>query len=74
MNDDNRIKEKIKVDFRQDYVPIQVKIWRPEVYKQGRLYYCVLQYDNKPSAIAQGRTALEAMENWELNFGHKLKQ
>lgn len=65
MNSFSIEKEKIKVDFSQSYIPPHVKNFMPDIYKEGRVYFCILGGGSENATISEGRSALEAMENWE---------
>ncbi|BAV04475.1 hypothetical protein SAMN05421788_110212 [Filimonas lacunae] len=64
-------KERIRVDYTREGVPASVQNFRPDIYRDGDVFYCVLGAPPSDNVIAKGATMEEAMLNWDIAYHQK---
>ncbi|MFT3704834.1 MAG: hypothetical protein QM802_20885 [Agriterribacter sp.] len=58
-------KQKVQVDFTGRDIPPHVSNFMPDIYKQGKTFYCSLSGSVVDPIMAKGKSIEEAMTNWE---------
>ena len=63
-------KEKVLVSFEEPDIPASVKNFRPDVYQDGGIYYCILGAD-ADAITGSGDTVMSAMKEWDKALRQK---
>lgn len=64
---------KIEVDFREEYLPISIKLFKPVLFHEGEIYYCLLGPDPEDGIFGYGNTTNEALINWDNHLRERIK-
>ena len=63
--------EKVQVNFTDMNIPASVSNFRPEVYKDGECYICVLAPGTAHSIYGEGDTLEAALDAWDKAYHEK---
>lgn len=58
----------LQIDMDSANIPASVKEFRPTVFKEGNAFCCVLGPDPQAGVFGRGRTADEAMHDWDSHL------
>lgn len=61
-------KEKVQVDFTSMDLPAPVLNFRPEVYTDGDMFYCVLGAGTDYAIYGEGNSVEAALLDWEKAY------
>lgn len=61
-------KQKVQVDYTSMDLPAPVANFRPEVYTDGELYYCVLGAGTEQAIFGEDNTLEAAFLDWEKAY------
>lgn len=61
-------KEKVQVDFTSMDLPATVLNFRPEVYTDGDMFYCVLGAGTDYAIYGEGNSVEAALLDWEKAY------
>ena len=61
-------KEKVQVDFTSMDLPAPVLNFRPEVYTDGDMFYCVLGAGTAYAIYGEGNSVEAALLDWEKAY------
>lgn len=64
-------KERIQADYSKEGVPGSVQNFRPDIYKDDDVYYCILGAGTEDAIIASGSTIEMAMQAWDIAYKEK---
>jgi hypothetical protein len=64
-------KERIHVDYTREDVPDSVKKFRPDIYRDEDVFYCVLGAPPHDNVMGTGATIQEAMLHWDIEYHKK---
>ena len=67
-------KETVHVDYTGDGVPESVKNFRPNVFRDGDMYHCILGCDQETAVFGSGHSVEEALLEWDHAYQDKTKK
>ena len=64
-------KERIHIDYTRGDIPDSVKNFRPDIYRDDDVFYCVLGAPPHDNIMGKGATIEEAMLHWDIAYLRK---
>lgn len=65
--------DRVDVNFQRESLPISIKIFQPVLFQDGEGYGCLWGPDFHAGIYGQGKTAEEALSNWDLHLRDRIK-
>ena len=63
----------VRLDFRNEELPITVKLFRPKLYQDDQGYYCLFGPDPDAGISGYGNTKDEALFNWDTELKVRIR-
>lgn len=67
-------RERILVNYMAEGVPASVRNFRPDIYRDEEVFYCVLGAPPYDHITGRGATIEEAMFAWDMAYHKKLQK
>jgi hypothetical protein len=67
-------KETVHIDYTMEGIPESVKNFRPNVFKDGECYYCILGTDKDTAVFSSGNSIEEALQEWDHAYQDKKRK
>jgi hypothetical protein len=67
-------KETVHIDYTKEGIPESVKNFRPNVFRDGDSYCCILGTDEETGVFSCGDSLEEALQEWDRAYQAKKKK
>ncbi|PSL34823.1 hypothetical protein [Chitinophaga ginsengisoli] len=67
-------KETVHLDYTREGIPESVKNFRPNVFRDGDMYHCILGCDGDTAVFGSGNSIEEALLEWDHAYQDKMKK
>jgi hypothetical protein len=64
---------KVAIDPNDEKIPDSVKTFQPVLFKDGNSFCCVLGPDPQEGVFGCGKTAIEALKDWDKNLQQRME-
>jgi hypothetical protein len=65
---------RVNIDFNEDDLPLSVIRFHPVVFRDGDSYCCLLGPNPSEGVFGCGKTAKEALLDWDINLQERIKE
>ena len=62
----------ITVNYEDTDLPLSLREFKPILFKEKEIYFCLLGPDPQEGIFGFGRTITDAIRNWDLDFKNRL--